>query len=79
MTMRQISQLSRALTAVGLLMLVTGLTFEMSWPKVIGIVIAAVGILLSWTRLRCPHCKGQIQDMKAEFCAYCGKAIDYDA
>ena len=79
MTLRQISHLSRALTGAGLLLLVPGLAFEMGWLKIIGIVVAAIGMLLSWTRLRCPHCKGQLQDLKAGFCAYCGKTIDYDA
>ena len=79
MTLRQIRHLSRGVTGAGWLLLVAGLDFETLWPKVVGVAVAAIGILLSWTYLRCPHCKGQIQDLKAKFCAYCGKAIDYDA
>ena len=37
------------------------------------------GLLLLWTKLRCPYCGGRIQDLKAECCATCGEEMDYDA
>lgn len=79
MTLRQISALGRGLTGGGMLLLVAGLAFGLGWAKVIGLIVTAAGLVLIWTKLRCPHCKGRIQDLKAETCASCGEVIDYDA
>jgi len=52
---------------------------KFSWLKIVGVVVAAIGLILAWTKMRCPHCGGRIQDLKAECCAACGEPIDYDA
>lgn len=78
MTLRKISALGRGLTSCGLLLLVAGLAFGLGWAKIAGVVIAAIGLVLIWTKLRCPHCGERIQDLKAECCTHCGKKIDYD-
>lgn len=79
MTLRQMSGLSRGLTGAGLLGLVAGLAFSIGWLKIAGVVAAALGLVLTWTKMRCPYCGGRIQDLKAECCAACGEPIDYDA
>ena len=79
MTLRKISALGRGLTGGGLLLLVTGLAFQMGWAKIAGLIVAVVGVLLLWTKLRCPYCGSRIQDLKAECCATCGEEMDYDA
>ena len=79
MTLRKISAMGRSLTGGGLLLVVAGLAFQMSWAKIVGIMVAAAGLLLLWTKLRCPYCGGRIQDVKAACCANCGEEIDYDA
>lgn len=79
MTLRKISSLSRGLTGAGLLSLVAGLAFGISWLKLMGVAVAAVGLLLAWTKVRCPHCGGRIRDLKAECCESCGKTLDVDA
>ena len=78
MTLRKISSLSRGLTGAGLLSLVAGLAFNIGWLKLVGVVVAAVGLILAWTKLRCPHCGGRIREVKAECCESCGKPLDYD-
>ena len=79
MTLRKISTLGRGLTGGGLLLLVAGLAFQMGWSKIAGLIVAVAGVLLLWTKLRCPYCGGRIQDLKAECCATCGEEMDYDA
>ena len=79
MTLREIGTLGRGLTGGGLLLLVAGLAFQMGWAKIVGLIVAAAGVLLLWTKLRCPYCGGRIQDLKAECCATCGEEMDYDA
>ena len=78
MTLRKISAVSRGLTGAGLLSLVAGLAFNFGWLKLIGMAVAAAGLLLAWTKVRCPHCGGRIQDLKTEICAACGQVIDFD-
>ena len=79
MTLRKSGAVSRGLTGAGLLSLVAGLAFSIGWLKIVGVVVAAIGLILAWTKMRCPHCGGRIQDLKAECCAACGEPIDYDA
>lgn len=79
MTLRKISVLGRGLTGGGLLLLVAGLAFGLGWAKIAGLIVAAIGLTLLWSKLRCPYCKGRIQDLKAECCPHCGEEIDYDA
>jgi hypothetical protein len=79
MTLRNISALGRGLTGGGLLLVVAGLAFQLGWAKIVGLVIAAAGLLLLWMKLRCPYCGGRIQDLKAECCVNCGEEMDYDA
>ena len=79
MTLRKISALGRGLTGGGLLSLVAGLAFGLGWAKLAGLIVTAIGLILIWTKLRCPHCGGRIQDLKAECCPSCGQLIDYDA
>jgi hypothetical protein len=79
MTLRKISALGRTLTGGGMLLVVAGLAFQMGWAKIVGLVIAAAGLVLLWTKLRCPQCGGRIQDLKAERCVNCGEEMDYDA
>lgn len=79
MTLRKISSLSRGLTGAGLLLLVAGLAFSVGGLKLIGVVVAAAGLVLAWKKVRCPHCGGQIRDLKAECCESCGKPLDTDA
>jgi hypothetical protein len=79
MTLRKISAMGRGLTGGGLLLVVAGLAFQIGWAKIVGLVIAAAGLVLLWTKLRCPRCGGRIQDLKAERCVNCGEEMDYDA
>lgn len=79
MTLRKISALGRGLTGGGMLLLVAGLAFGLGWAKVVGLIAAVAGLILNWSKLRCPYCKGRIQDLKAESCPSCGEVIDYDA
>ena len=79
MTLRKIGSLSRGLTGAGLLSLVAGLAFSIGWLKLAGIAVAAIGLILTWAKVRCPHCGGRIRDLKAECCEYCGKPLDVDA
>lgn len=79
MTLRKISSVSRGLTGTGLLILVAGLAFSIDWMKIAGVVVAAAGLFLAWTKLRCPDCGGRIRDLKEEHCESCGKPLDYDA
>ena len=79
MTLRKISALGRTLTGSGMLLVVAGLAFQIGWAKIVGLVIAAAGLVLLWTKLRCPRCGGRIQDLKAERCVNCGEEMDYDA
>ena len=51
MTLRKISALGRGLTGGGLLLLVTGLAFQMGWAKIAGLIVAVAGVLLLWTKL----------------------------
>ena len=78
MTLRKVSILGRGLTGGGMLLLVAGLAFGLGWAKIAGLIVAAVGLVLIWTKLRCPHCGERIQDLKAETCVSCGEKIDYD-
>ena len=79
MTLRKISALGRTLTGSGMLLVVAGLAFQMGWAKVVGLLVTAAGLVLLWTKLRCPSCGGRIQELKADCCANCGEEMDYDA
>ena len=79
MALGKISTVSRGLTGAGLLSLVTGLAFSIGWLKLIGVAVAATGLILAWTKVRCPHCGGRIRELKAECCEFCGKPLDADA
>ena len=79
MTLRKISALGRTMTGGGMLLVVAGLAFQMGWAKIVGLLVTAAGLVLLWTKLRCPYCGGRIQDLKAECCANCGEEMDYDA
>ena len=54
MTLRKVASISRGLTGAGLLSLVAGLAFRMGGAKIVGLIVAAAGVLLLWTKLRCP-------------------------
>ena len=79
MALGKISTVSRGLTGAGLLSLLTGLAFSIGWLKLIGVAVAAAGLILAWTKVRCPHCGGRIRDLKSECCEFCSKPLDVDA
>ena len=79
MTLRKVASISRGLTGAGLLSLVAGLAFSIGWLKLVGMAVAAAGLILAWAKVRCPHCGGRIRDLKEACCESCGKQLEADA
>lgn len=80
-----------ALPALGFVMAIAGAiaatrTLVPGWSPLVGFALAGIGVVLLYSKVRCPGCDGALSQLfietsspwykRARFCPYCGLDLD---
>jgi len=61
---------------VGIVLLLLGAAFTLTWLFDVGIVLTAAGIGYRISYFRCPHCRRSLNRDMGDYCPYCHKRLN---
>ena len=65
--------------AAGIILMIAGAAVDKTWLQILGIVCVAVGCLMDFCGMNCPHCGQWLGKNPGKHCRHCGAEIDYKA